>query len=122
MKIDENIKMSDENIESSSAISAIDSNDLAINNQLRDRFIDSSASVENMTLSFSADCWVQIIDASGNELAFGIKKAGKIMNLEGIPPISVVLGDPSVVELIYKGRTFELNQYSAKRRAKITLQ
>jgi len=107
--------VSEENIDSSST-------KLAISNPLGNSSEDLLTSLESMILNFSADCWVQIIDASGNELAFGIKKAGKVMNLQGIPPISVILGDPSVVELIYKGHAFDLNQYRAKRRANITLQ
>ncbi len=82
---------------------------------------DFFASLEDIILNFSADCWVQIIDASGNELAFGIKKPGKVMTLQGVPPISIILGDPSVVDLSFKGNTIELSQYRAKRRVEITL-
>ena len=120
--VNDNELARDENIGSSSSIPAISSSRLEINDELGNSSAELSVPLESMILSFSADCWVQIIDASGTELAFGIKKAGKIMNLQGVPPISVILGDPSVVELIYKGHSFELNQYSAKRRAKITLQ
>ncbi len=120
--VDDGEITNEENIDSSLATLANVSAKMAINNPLGNSSEDLLTSLESMILRFSADCWVQIVDASGNELAFGIKKAGEVMNLQGIPPISVILGDPSVVELIYKGHAFDLSQYSAKRRAEITLQ
>jgi cytoskeleton protein RodZ len=97
------------------------SSEVSKRHQQDDDISELFAPLESIMLSFSADCWVQIIDASSNELAFGIKNAGKVMNLQGIPPISVILGDPSVVELIYKDDDIDLSQYRAKRRVKITL-
>ena len=77
---------------------------------------------EKFTLSFTDECWVRITDASGDELAFGIKKAEKSMSLEGVLPIEIILGDPSAAILHFKNEKVDLSQYRAKRRTKITLQ
>lgn len=114
-----------ENIESSSSLEinlGSTSSEISTTGALVNESGDHLKGLEIMTLSFSADCWVRIVDASGNELAFGIKKVGKVMNLQGIPPFDVILGDPSVVELTYKGKAIELSRYQAKRRVKVTLQ
>ncbi|MGB0494959.1 MAG: RodZ domain-containing protein [Kangiellaceae bacterium] len=114
------------NVESSLSSGVSDSGDSSAENQINVESVNvevaDELSTESLTLSFSDECWVQIIDASGNELAFGIKKSGKLMSLQGVPPISVVLGDPSVVELTFKNEPIELSHYRAKRRANIILE
>ncbi len=81
----------------------------------------SNLIMTNLVLDFSADCWVRIVDARGEVIALGVKNAGKHMPLEGVAPFSVVLGDPSVVTMIYADRDYDLTGYRAGRRAEIVL-
>ncbi len=74
-----------------------------------------------LVLDFSADCWVRIVDARGEVIALGVKRAGKHMPIEGVKPINVVLGDPSVVTLKYNNQDYDLSGYRAGRRAEIIL-
>jgi cytoskeleton protein RodZ len=74
-----------------------------------------------LVLDFFADCWVKIVDARGEVIAVGVKQSGKHMPIEGVAPISVILGDPSVVTMSYAGRDYDLTNYRAGRRAEIVL-
>lgn len=74
-----------------------------------------------LVLDFSADCWVRIVDARGEVIALGVKRAGKHMPIEGVRPFNIVLGDPSVVTLQYNNQSYDLSEYRAGRRAEIIL-
>ncbi|MGL4733798.1 MAG: cytoskeleton protein RodZ [Enterovibrio sp.] len=73
------------------------------------------------TMSFVADCWVDIVDAKGKKLLTGIKSRGDVVELNGQPPIKVVLGAPAAVRLTYKGKLIDLSQYPPKRVARLSL-
>lgn len=73
------------------------------------------------TMSFVADCWVDIVDAKGKKLLTGIKSRGDVVELNGEPPIKVVLGAPAAVRLTYKGKLIDLSQYPPKRVARLSL-
>ncbi|MDH5629437.1 MAG: DUF4115 domain-containing protein [Gammaproteobacteria bacterium] len=72
--------------------------------------------------SFSGDCWVEITDANGDMLASGIKNDGKTMNLQGIAPLTVVLGDPSVVSMTFNDQPYDMTRFKPQRTARIILQ
>jgi cytoskeleton protein RodZ len=95
-----------------------DSNDANIN-QLD--LTDSVVSLIEMTFTFSADCWVKIVDGAGETIAIGVKKAGRVMPLSGVAPVTVVLGDPAGVSLNYNDKTFDTSVYPAGRRAEFVL-
>lgn len=82
----------------------------------------SQATLVSADFVFSGDCWVQVKDANENILAIGVKRAGKIMNLQGVAPLSVILGEPSVVKLTYQGENYELSQYRPGRTAQFKLE
>jgi cytoskeleton protein RodZ len=82
---------------------------------------DSSILLQNLVMDFSADCWVRIVDARGEVIALGVKQNGKHMVIEGVAPITVVLGDPSAVSINYAGSEYDLSSYRAGRRAEIIL-
>ena len=82
----------------------------------------ASAIFSNITLDFTADCWVKIIDARGEVLALGVKRDGKHMPVRGVLPISVILGDPSAVMLRFEDKIFDLDIYPAGRRVEFVLE
>jgi cytoskeleton protein RodZ len=71
--------------------------------------------------TFTDKCWVKVVDASGEVLAVGEKAAGKIMPLEGVAPLSVILGNPSAVKLTVDGETYDLSVFRPGQRAKFEL-
>ncbi|SMF58168.1 cytoskeleton protein RodZ [Alteromonadaceae bacterium Bs31] len=69
----------------------------------------ASAAAQNqdlLTLTFSADCWVEISDASG-ELKFAqLKRTGDNLQLFGEAPFEVMLGNARVVDVLINGQAF----------------
>jgi len=80
------------------------SNDQVSDEVLSDPVQTTQAS---LTLNFKADCWTEITDATGTRLAFGLYKRGRRLNLSGVAPFQLKLGDPSVVDIQYQDKMFE---------------
>ncbi|MFA0056187.1 MULTISPECIES: cytoskeleton protein RodZ [Vibrio] len=81
-----------------------------------------SASVVNeLTMQFSSDCWIQVKDASGKTLSTGIKKAGQTLNLSGTAPYKVILGAPEGVSMTFASEPVDLSGYTSGKVARITL-
>lgn len=55
-------------------------------------------------LSVNGDCWVEIMDADGERVHFGLVRAGDTLMLAGRPPLSFVLGNASAVRLTVDGQ------------------
>jgi cytoskeleton protein RodZ len=77
--------------------------------------------LDELVLAFVGDCWVEITDATGERLAFGLKKNGKVMTLQGKPPFKILLGDPSVVSLQHNQQMIDLSGYGAGRSVTIEI-
>jgi cytoskeleton protein RodZ len=57
-----------------------------------------------VTLSFSAPSWVEVSDASGRRLLGGLIAAGVTREVQGAPPLHVVVGHADAVSLQFNGR------------------
>jgi len=94
----------------------INSND----NTIADAPIDS-ATPSLVVFNFSGDCWVNIYDATGERIAWGVKKSGYEMKIEGIAPFQITLGKPELVSINFQGTTVDLSAFSKGNIAKFTL-
>ncbi len=66
----------------------------------------------SVTLSLTADSWVDIIDAEGKHLIYETLSAGTTQTLQGIKlPLKVVLGKAANVSLDYNGKPFDHSRY-----------
>ena len=74
-----------------------------------------------LSMSFSADCWVDIRDANGKPMLTGIKSAGEKVELSGDTPYRVVIGAPTAVTLTFEGERVDLSRYSPKQVARFSL-
>ncbi|MGF1752824.1 cytoskeleton protein RodZ [Vibrio makurazakiensis] len=74
-----------------------------------------------LALSFSSDCWIQVKDADGKTLSTGIKKAGQSLKLSGTAPYKVVLGAPEGVSMTFASEPVDLSGYTSGKVARITL-
>lgn len=59
--------------------------------------------VATVTLNFTEDSWVELVDAQNKRLLSRVGKAGQSLTVSGIPPIDVVLGNAPGVALEYNG-------------------
>lgn len=75
----------------------------------------------DVSFTFLGDCWVNIYDATGNRIAWGIKKAEYEMNITGQPPFSITLGKPELVSIVYNGVAVDMSNFSRGNIAKFTL-
>lgn len=67
--------------------------------------------LETFVFDFVGDCWVNIFDANGDRLAWGIKRADYKMTLTGKAPFTITLGKPELVSIEYNKETVDLSQF-----------
>jgi len=70
---------------------------------------------------FSADSWMEVFDADGNELHTGLARAGEVVDVGGKAPFSVLLGYAPAASLEFNGRRFDPAPYSRSGVARFTL-
>lgn len=59
-----------------------------------------------LSLLFLGDCWTEITDASGRRLFFDMGRTGEAVDLTGVPPFSVLLGNVDNVSISVDGRDY----------------
>lgn len=82
--------------------------------------VDATATAA-ISLSLTAECWVDIVDATGKRLVFGSRQAGEQLNLRGVAPIKVLLGNAAAATLSFNGEAIDLSGYPTGRVARLTL-
>jgi cytoskeleton protein RodZ len=60
-----------------------------------------------LTLTFSDECWVEIAD-SRRSLLYGLEKAGAVVNLNGVPPFKLFLGNRQAVQIALAGKPYTI--------------
>jgi cytoskeleton protein RodZ len=81
---------------------------------------ETAAPVE-LIFEFSGDCWMNLADATGENIAYGVKVKGRVMPVTGIPPFVVTLGAPEVVNIRYAGEPIDMSFLPSGRIAKFDL-
>ncbi|WP_144213501.1 RodZ domain-containing protein [Shewanella donghaensis] len=91
-------------------------------NNVQTNATNSAALIGNdkISLNFSGDCWVNIIDAKGKTLVDGVKGSESSVEVTGWAPFKVVLGAPQVVTISFNNEDVSLAEFS-NRVAKLTL-
>ncbi|WP_158967613.1 RodZ domain-containing protein [Paraglaciecola sp. L3A3] len=74
-----------------------------------------------LVFEFLDNCWTNISDATGEDIAYGVKTKGRIMTITGIPPFVVTLGAPEVVKISYDGQPVDMSFIVPGRSAKFEL-
>jgi cytoskeleton protein RodZ len=82
---------------------------------------DTITSTVSVVFTFEEDCWVNIVDASGEAIAYGVKKAGRVMDIQGVPPFNITLGLPQVVRIVYDGEEVDMSGFSGREIGKLVL-
>lgn len=77
--------------------------------------------LNTIVMHFKDDSWVEIFDASSERIAFGVKKAGYTMTVQGVAPFSVVLGRHQQVDVELDGQSVDLSSLPRNRSAKFKL-
>ncbi|WP_409422453.1 RodZ domain-containing protein [Pseudaeromonas sp. ZJS20] len=74
-----------------------------------------------LALTFKADCWLRITDASGKVLLEGLKKAGAQQTLSGKAPYRLVVGAPQSLSLSFAGEPVDMSKFKNGQVARFTL-
>jgi len=77
--------------------------------------------VATAIFTFSGDCWVSIYDATGERIAYGVKKTGYVMTISGKPPFKVDIGRPALTTIEFNGEAINMSQFDKDNIAKFTL-
>ncbi|MEX6501250.1 RodZ domain-containing protein [Pseudomonas zhanjiangensis] len=72
-------------------------------------------------LSFSADCWTQLTDASGKVLYSGLKRAGESLELTGKAPMELRLGFARGAQVRYNGEPVDVSPFTTGETARLKL-
>ncbi len=76
---------------------------------------------EQLVFAFNEACWIKVTDATGEDIAIGVKAAGYRMPLTGEPPFDIILCKPEAVTLTYNGENVNLDDYVRNRSVTLTL-
>lgn len=77
--------------------------------------------LDSLTMRFYDACWVNVIDAAGERIAFGTKEKGYVMDLKGKAPFVVTLGNPTVVAISFNQQPYDISTLPIGRVAKFTI-
>ncbi|CAI8163815.1 MAG: Cytoskeleton protein RodZ [Pseudidiomarina mangrovi] len=96
---------------------------LAAQQQAAERLAaQQTAAGDSLTMVFSQECWVKVTDASGAEIAIGVKQAGYEMPLTGSAPFDIILCKPEAVAMTFNDATVDLSQYRRNRSVTLRLE
>ncbi|ABG41633.1 transcriptional regulator, XRE family [Paraglaciecola sp. T6c] len=82
---------------------------------------EQTGELVDVVFTFNDDCWVSVIDATGETIAVGVKVAGRVMSISGVAPFEVILGAPSVVQIRYADEDLDMSFLAPNSTAKFTL-
>lgn len=81
----------------------------------------TNAEPVELVFEFADNCWMNLADATGENIAYGVKVKGRVMPVTGIPPFVITLGAPEVVQISYAGEPVDMSFITPGRSAKFTL-
>lgn len=79
------------------------------------------SATDSLALNFTGDCWISVRDASGRELASGVKKAGQSLSLSGKAPFTLSVGNANKAAVTFNGKAVDLKPYMQGEVANFTL-
>jgi cytoskeleton protein RodZ len=74
-----------------------------------------------LRFEFSADCWLEVMDAEDRRLAYRLHQAGDVVRLRGTAPVSVFLGNAEGVLLTVDGEGVPLRPARRDGTARLTV-
>lgn len=85
--------------------------------------VDSTAQLVeyNLQMTFTGDCWINVVDSTGERVAYGVKEKGRIIHLNAAPPYEVTLGAPEVVDIVFEDESIDMNQFKKGMVARFSL-
>ncbi|MGM3191788.1 cytoskeleton protein RodZ [Dickeya dadantii subsp. dieffenbachiae] len=83
---------------------------------------DASGARGAIVMRFTADCWLEVVDAAGKKLFSGVQRGGSVLNLTGQAPYRLKIGAPGAVQVEFQGKAVDLSRFVKSHQvARITL-
>ncbi|HBI6860487.1 TPA: cytoskeleton protein RodZ [Enterobacter cloacae] len=64
-----------------------------------------------LVMNFTADCWLEVTDATGKKLFSGLQRKDGTLNLTGQAPYKLKIGAPAAVQIQYQGKPVDLSRF-----------
>ncbi len=64
-----------------------------------------------LAMTFTADCWLEVSDATGKKLFSGIQRKDASLNLAGQAPYKLKIGAPAAVQIQFQGKPVDLSRF-----------
>ncbi|MGM3175866.1 cytoskeleton protein RodZ [Dickeya lacustris] len=64
-----------------------------------------------ISLRFNADCWLEVVDATGKKLLSGVQRGGSALSLSGQAPYRLKIGAPGAVQIDFQGKPVDLSRF-----------
>lgn len=77
--------------------------------------------IHKLSVLTSADTWVEIVDAAGEQLELDLIRGGTVRDYSGLAPFRVMIGRASAVELTMDGEIVDLGPHTNDDVARLTL-
>lgn len=65
-----------------------------------------------LVLDYKTSSWTEIYDLHGEKLVYGMIQQGEKIQIDGLQPYSVLLGNADAVEITFEGEKFSLTKYT----------
>jgi len=64
-----------------------------------------------LVMNFTADCWLEVTDATGKKLFSGLQRKDGNLNLTGQAPYKLKIGAPAAVQIQFQGKPVDLSRF-----------
>ena len=64
-----------------------------------------------LVMNFTADCWLEVTDATGKKLFSGMQRKDGNLNLTGQAPYKLKIGAPAAVQIQFQGKPVDLSRF-----------
>ena len=73
--------------------------------------VPPAADASALVMNFTADCWLEVTDASGKKLFSGLQRKDGTLNLTGQLPYKLKIGAPAAVQIQFQGKPVDLSRF-----------
>ena len=73
--------------------------------------VAETANPDALVMNFTADCWLEVSDATGKKLFSGLQRKDGTLNLAGQLPYKLKIGAPSAVQIQFQGKPVDLSRF-----------
>lgn len=71
----------------------------------------TAAATAVLRMHFTGNSWVEVTDSTNKQLVYRLVEKDSDLNLVGVPPFTILLGNAPVVQVFYKGKEFDHTNY-----------